>query len=374
MAHTITSLSLTDTDDVKVLQQIAKAVTEAVGFKPFHATRVITCAMELSRNVIEHGRGGYARLSLHEPRGGTVVLRLAFADQGPGINNVDAALADKGPSLRKSGLGLGLSGVKRMADDFEIETGASGTRVKADFQAPVETSELARCAADAGMRCEEILMRESNADRRIRQLETDLGARDLAIGEVHHRTANNLTMIASLMRMERRRAKAEETRDVLASLGIRVESMARTHRLLQSGKESSVSPRAHLQQIAALAETFNRADLKVRVEVEADETPIPARLALGLGLITSELITNTFKHAFAGRNRGHIKLSLFTEGELVRFRFGDDGNGLSDGQQPERSGSLGWSMIRGTVSSNMGHLSVDGREGLTVEMTFPVIA
>lgn len=368
MAQTITSLSLTAADDVKILQQIALAVTEALGFKRFHATRLVTCTLELARNVIEHGGGGFARLSLHEPRGGAVMLRLAFADQGTGIADLEEALAGQ---VRGDGLGLGLAGVRRMADDFHVDTGSSGTRIQADFQAPIETADLARIAEEAGNRCDEILMRESNADRRIRQLETDLSAREMAIGEVHHRTSNNLTMIASLIRMEQRRAKAEETRDVLASLGIRVDAMARAHKLLQEGEGETVAPGPYLQQIAALAETFNRANLQVRVAVESDESPIPARLALDLGLITGELVTNAFKHAFPDRETGRISIRLETRGEAIVYRFSDDGVGLPEGEQPERSGSLGWRMIRMTVTSNMGHMTVDVRGGVTVEISFP---
>ncbi|MGZ9812673.1 sensor histidine kinase [Pseudoroseicyclus sp. H15] len=371
MAHTITSMSLTASDDVKVVQQIATAVAAVIGFKTFHATRIVTCTLELARNVIEHGGGGFARLSLHEPRGGTVMLRLAFADQGPGIADLDGALSGRGAGRRSEGMGLGLAGVKRMADQFHVDTATTGTRIHADFEAPIETTDLSRVAAEAGNRCDEILMRESNADRRIRQLETDLSARELTIGEVHHRTGNNLTLIGSLIRLEQRRAQSQETRDVLASLGIRVETMARTHKLLQLGGGEAVAPRAYLQQIAALAETFNRADLRAVVEVESDDTPIPAGLAVDLGLVTGELVTNAFKHAFRGRSEGCITLSLMTEGDSIIYRFSDDGIGLREGEKPERSGSLGWRMIRSTVSSNLGHMTVSGVGGLSVEIAFP---
>lgn len=371
MAHTITSLSLTSADDVKVLQQISTAVTETLRFKAFHATRLVTCAMELARNVVEHGGGGYARISLNEPSGGAVALQLAFVDQGLGIDDIEGALAGRGARAKGAGMGLGLAGVKRMADEFQIDTGETGTRVRAGFAVPIDSAEIARCVEEAGNRCDEILMRESNADRRIRQLETDLSARDLTIGEVHHRTANNLTMIASLIRMEQRRARSDETKDVLASLGIRVDSMARTHKVLQAGEGETVAPRAYLQQISGLAETFNRSDLRVEVDIESDDTPIPARLALDLGLITGELVTNAFKHAFPDRSEGRISIRLTTESDTIRYRFSDDGVGLAEGQKPERSGSLGWRMIRSSVSTNMGHMTVGVTGGLAVDISFP---
>ncbi len=374
MAHTIASLALTSTDDIKILQKLCKAITEAIGFKPFLATRLTTAALELARNVIEHGNGGHARISLSEPRGGAVVLRMIFADQGPGIADLAAAMPEDDRPAAGRGLGLGLGGVKRMADDFDLRTGPNGTRVRADFVAPVDRSEMQDYASAAADRCDEILMQQGSADHRIRQLEADLDERDLMIGEVHHRTANNLTMIASLVRMEQRRAQSTETREVLGSLGIRVEAMARTHKLLQTAEEEAVEARTHLTQIAALSQSFERSDLSVKVRVEADGTRLPARLALDLGLITGELITNAYKHAFHGRSEGAILISLSTEGDTIRYGFHDDGQGLGDAQSPERSGSLGWRMLRSTVAGNMGHLAVDGRDGLKVEINFPVPA
>ena len=59
--------------------------------------------------------------------------------------------------------------------------------------------------------------------------------------------------------------------------------------------------------------------------------------------------------------------------ELV-YRCSDDGQGLLPDQRPERSGSLGWKMIRSTVQRHAGHLVVEGHEGLAVTMTFPAAA
>ncbi|GGB19662.1 sensor histidine kinase [Allosediminivita pacifica] len=371
MAHTITFLSLTTPEDIKMLREIFRAITGVIGFKPFLSTRLTTCALELARNVIEHGKGGHAQVSLVEPRGGSVMLRMVFTDQGPGIPDLPPLPEDDRALSGGQGLGLGLDGVRHMADDFDLQTGRGGTRVRADFAAPLDRAEMAACATSAADHCDEILMRQSSAERRIRQLEADLDERELMIGEVHHRTANNLTMISSLLRMEQRRAKTPETQDVLSSLSIRVESMARMHKLLQTGGAETVGARAYLSQISALAETFNRPGLDVKIEVEADGTAVPARLALDLGLITGELITNAYKHAFVGRRSGAIRISLVTEGDMIRYAFRDDGTGLSEGEMPERSGSLGWRMIRGSVAGNMGHMTVDGSDGLSIQISFP---
>lgn len=98
-----------------------------LGFSVMNQTKIITAASELGRNVLEHGRGGNVhveRIRYDEQVG----LRLTFRDSGPGIEDMDLALTDGYTS--KNGLGLGLTGSKRLMDEFEItSTPGQGTTV-----------------------------------------------------------------------------------------------------------------------------------------------------------------------------------------------------------------------------------------------------
>jgi serine/threonine-protein kinase RsbT len=115
-----------ETDVVQVRQAVRNWAKE-LGFSLVDQTKIVTAASELARNVLVHGGGGCARLeSLQEGlrRG----LRLHFEDQGPGIPDVQLALRDG--YTTGSGLGLGLSGSKRLVNEFEIATKVGeGTRV-----------------------------------------------------------------------------------------------------------------------------------------------------------------------------------------------------------------------------------------------------
>jgi serine/threonine-protein kinase RsbT len=90
-----------------------------LGFSQLNQTKIVTAASELSRNVIEHGLGGWVRTEKVQAEG-RVGLRLVFQDTGPGIEDVPLAMSDGYTS--KKGLGLGLSGSKRLMDEFEIIT------------------------------------------------------------------------------------------------------------------------------------------------------------------------------------------------------------------------------------------------------------
>jgi len=98
-----------------------------LGFSLVEQTKMVTAASELARNALDHGGGGKVQLQVlnNEMRRG---LKLTFIDEGPGIQDLEQALRD-GFSTG-SGMGLGLSGAKRLANEFEIESvPGKGTKV-----------------------------------------------------------------------------------------------------------------------------------------------------------------------------------------------------------------------------------------------------
>ena len=115
-----------DADVVRV-RQAARALAIKVALSIVDQTKFVTAASELARNTLVHGGGGSAVLEILEADGRRGV-RAVFADSGPGIADLDVALA--GGYSSKNGLGLGLSGSRRLVDAFEIETQVgNGTRV-----------------------------------------------------------------------------------------------------------------------------------------------------------------------------------------------------------------------------------------------------
>jgi serine/threonine-protein kinase RsbT len=106
-------------DDIVLVRRRARTLAQEHGFDAFAMAAVSTAASELARNTWTHGGGGHATLEVLLD-GGRAGLRMCFEDKGPGIAQLDRALAG-GYSTGKS-LGLGLSGSRRLVDDFAIET------------------------------------------------------------------------------------------------------------------------------------------------------------------------------------------------------------------------------------------------------------
>jgi serine/threonine-protein kinase RsbT len=120
-------LEIRASDDVVKVRQQTRTLAVAAGLSLVDQTKIITAASELARNTLDYGGGGHVHMEVIEDasrRG----LRLVFEDHGPGI--ADIAQAMKDGFTTGSGLGLGLGGAKRLANDFAIEsTPGSGTRI-----------------------------------------------------------------------------------------------------------------------------------------------------------------------------------------------------------------------------------------------------
>ncbi|MBW3628293.1 MAG: anti-sigma regulatory factor [Gemmatimonadetes bacterium] len=113
--------------DVVSVRQAVRAWAVEMKFSLVDQTKLVTAASELARNTLIHGGGGSARLEALED-GGRQGIRLIFEDQGPGIEDVKLALTDG--YTTGHGLGLGLSGSRRLVNEFEITTSpGEGTRV-----------------------------------------------------------------------------------------------------------------------------------------------------------------------------------------------------------------------------------------------------
>ena len=115
-------------DDVVRVRQQVRTVAARSGLSLVDQTKLVTAASELARNALVHGGGGTARVEVVTSGAGKPGVRIGFTDDGPGIADLDLALTDGWTS--GDGLGLGLSGARRLVDEFElISKPGSGTSV-----------------------------------------------------------------------------------------------------------------------------------------------------------------------------------------------------------------------------------------------------
>jgi serine/threonine-protein kinase RsbT len=120
-------LPLRNEHDIVLGRQAVRRMTQELTFSLVDQTKMVTAASELARNAVIYGGGGLLKWEMLQD-GGKRGLRLTFQDCGPGISNLELALTDGWSSGK--GLGLGLTGARRLVNEFELDsTIGVGTRV-----------------------------------------------------------------------------------------------------------------------------------------------------------------------------------------------------------------------------------------------------
>jgi serine/threonine-protein kinase RsbT len=114
-------------EDVVAIRQAVRQRAVELGFNLVDQTKIVTAASELARNTVQYGGGGRVTIAAVEDFGRRGI-RLTFEDDGPGIPDVELAMKDG--FTTGAGLGLGLSGARRLSNEFTIESEpGKGTRV-----------------------------------------------------------------------------------------------------------------------------------------------------------------------------------------------------------------------------------------------------
>jgi len=121
------TLPLRNEQDIVLARQAVRRMCQTLNFSLVDQTKMVTATSELARNAVVYGLGGSMDCEIVN-QGSRDGLRLHFVDSGPGIPNIELALTDGWTS--GSGLGLGLSGAKRLVNEFDIKSEPGrGTRI-----------------------------------------------------------------------------------------------------------------------------------------------------------------------------------------------------------------------------------------------------
>lgn len=201
-----------------------------------------------------------------------------------------------------------------------------------------------------------------------------IAERDLYLAEFEHRVKNNFAIVAGLLDMQGRRATDPVIAEALATARARVESIARAHRHLYrdgTADPGTVEMCDYLGDLcAALGEAlFLRGDIVL--ECSAAPAQVPRDRAVSIGLIVNELVTNAVKHAFAGRERGHIQVRFGPRpGGGWIASIADDGVGLPQTSERAKTG-LGNRLVEAFARQAGGTIHTDSdRTGtrVTVEL------
>jgi two-component system, sensor histidine kinase PdtaS len=205
------------------------------------------------------------------------------------------------------------------------------------------------------------------------KLRTSLREKEALLKEIHHRVKNNLQVISSLLHMQAMATTDDLAQNILRESQTRVKSMALVHeRLYQSADFSGIDFVDYLPTMAReLLRAYGRRDIQLSVDVEPIHLWIDT--AIPLGLIASELVSNSLKHAFPERRRGEITIELHkvsdNEAQLV---VSDNGAGFPSATDLHAIRSMGMTLVLGLTKQIDGSIVLDQRASTRLVVTFPL--
>lgn len=179
-------------------------------------------------------------------------------------------------------------------------------------------------------------------EEKIAQVRNSLAEREVLLREVHHRVKNNLQIIISLTNIQGHALHDERDSEVFAALQSRIHSMAMVHdQLYQSATLTSISLHTYLESLVVhLSGLYYDGSRRVEITTELEPIEIALEEAVAFGMLSGEVISNSMKHAFSGREHGAIHVALrpdherIGDGAAVLFEVRDDGVGLPGDREP----------------------------------------
>ncbi|MBL4586606.1 MAG: PAS domain S-box protein [Flavobacteriales bacterium] len=206
-----------------------------------------------------------------------------------------------------------------------------------------------------------------------RQLENSIKEKEVLLKEVHHRVKNNMQVISSILNLQSSYVDDEVALGMLRESQDRIKSMSFVHEsLYQSDTLSEVNFAEYIQNIARnLYHSYGRPEGGIAMEYELEEIYLNLDTSIPCGLIINEVVSNSMKYAFSGRDKGVIKIELskLADGRL-KLIIGDDGIGLPDNFDIENADTLGLQLVTTLTTQIAGDLVIDTKKGTSFSIVF----
>jgi PAS domain S-box-containing protein len=195
-----------------------------------------------------------------------------------------------------------------------------------------------------------------------------LAEKEVLLKEVNHRAKNSLSVASSLLGIQGRRQADPAVKALFEEAQDRLMAMARVHDLLSKSEASQrVNLATYLSDLCEALRPITEQDDCIRLRSEADEEiRVHADVAIPLGIIATELITNAVKYAFPPPACGSILVGAARSGDEVELVIADDGQGMTG----SRDGSLGYGLVEALVRQIGGTMRVESDGGVRVAIGF----
>jgi len=205
------------------------------------------------------------------------------------------------------------------------------------------------------------------------KLKTSLAEKEVLLREIHHRVKNNLQIISSLLNLQSRHIEDKPALDMFQESRNRIRSMALVHeKLYRSDDLAKVDFCEYIRSLGRhLIMSYGINSTAIHLDVSVRDVFLDINTSIPCGLIINELISNSLKHAFSGREQGKIHVVLRPEKNgKYKLVVSDDGVGLPKGLDVTQTESLGLQLVTMLVEQLQGTLNINNNKGTSFEIVF----
>lgn len=208
-----------------------------------------------------------------------------------------------------------------------------------------------------------------------RREEKEARIRAAMIQEIHHRVKNNLQTIASLLRLQARRADSSEVSQVLLDSVSRILSVAAVHEFLSEHESRVINIKDVSRRILdQMHEGVVSTDEGIHFSLVGPNVYLPTQQATACALIINELLQNALEHGLTPSEGGDVLVELQDSADMVTLRISNSGKGLPDGFDLERDSHLGLTIVQTLVKDDLrGRFELADGDGVQAIVTFPKI-
>ncbi|MFV1884666.1 MAG: two-component regulator propeller domain-containing protein [Balneola sp.] len=210
-------------------------------------------------------------------------------------------------------------------------------------------------------------------DEQTKDLKSALDEKEVLIKEIHHRVKNNLAVVSGLLELQSWNIPDGEAKNAIQESKMRVLAMSKIHEnLYQNDDLARVNFRKFLEDlINNVSSTMKKPEHKIELNLEIEDIPMDVNTGIPVGLITNEILSNCFKHAFETTKAGTIWVKFSMNANSYILDIKDNGVGSEENILEKKTTSLGITLIKSLSGQINGNLTYSGEAGSHFNIQFP---
>ncbi|MCW7483193.1 MASE3 domain-containing protein [Leptospira kanakyensis] len=206
-------------------------------------------------------------------------------------------------------------------------------------------------------------------------IKKSLREKENLVGEIFHRTKNSIQLVRSILMIQASDFPDDKNiQSIVEDTSIKIQTMSLVHDHLYANKDlSEIRVSDYLQSLVEMIrQAYPTFGIKINIHFEVEEGALLLDTAVPLGLVFTELLSNSFKYAFPDNRVGEISIRFSFDGNTCYFGYRDNGVGLPEGFDLLKQKKLGLSLAKIIAEKQMGGtLDIDGVQGFQMKLTFP---